>query len=137
MIPSHRAIVANQNRTTYTQPHSVVIQFSTNFQLSRLNVQVERYQTKLRKHNIDVKYPDTSSQRHLANPDSEGAIAQHDRTTVLSDTHRNHPHVPVSWGKVNVHTLGPLLNSYQDTIAEKDEIIQGYEVINYTRFRGV
>lgn len=96
-----------------------------------MNVQVERYQTKLRKHNINVKYLDTSSQPHVGNLDSEEAAA-HDSITVLSETHRNHPHVPVSWGKVNVHTLGPLLNSYQDTIAEKDEIIQGYEVINYT-----
>lgn len=41
--------------------------------------------------------------------------------------HKDHPHTPVSWGGVNAHTLGPLLDAYQETIAEKEGIIQEYE----------
>ncbi|KAJ8936623.1 hypothetical protein NQ314_012238 [Rhamnusium bicolor] len=47
---------------------------------------------------------------------------------ILSEVHQNHKHTPVSWGSVSVHTLGPLLDAYEDTIKEKEEIIQNYDV---------
>lgn len=33
----------------------------------------------------------------------------------------------INWGPVNSHTLGPLLNAYQETIYEKNDLIQQYE----------
>lgn len=88
----------------------------------RLNVQLERYQEKLRKHSIaDIKgkhiyqQGDITSCDHQITPES------------LQGEHGAHPHVPLSWGKVNSHTLGPLLVAFQDTINEKDDIIAEYE----------
>ena len=46
---------------------------------------------------------------------------------ILPEGHWGHGHTPVSWGKVHQHTLAPLLNAYQETVAEKEEIIRGYE----------
>ncbi|XP_044729841.1 putative leucine-rich repeat-containing protein DDB_G0290503 [Chrysoperla carnea] len=72
----------------------------------RLNVQLERYQDKLRKHFKE--------------------------NIIIGDNYRDkiddeHIHVPCSWGDVNTHTLAPLLDAYQDAIAEKDEIIRQYQ----------
>ncbi|KAJ8963433.1 hypothetical protein NQ318_018913 [Aromia moschata] len=64
----------------------------------RLNVQLERYQDTLRKNRAS-----------------------------LSEVHRNHAHTPIAWGSVNTHTLGPLLDAYEDAVKEKQEIISGYE----------
>lgn len=46
----------------------------------------------------------------------------------VDNQHRNHLHTPLSWGNVNSHTLGPLLDAYQDTINEKEDIIKKYEL---------
>lgn len=53
---------------------------------------------------------------------------------IFSGAHRDHHHTPISWGPVHTHTLGPLLDAYQDTIAEKDCIIRDYEteISNFT-----
>lgn len=32
-----------------------------------------------------------------------------------------------SWGSVDVHALGPLLNAYEESISEKDELLKKYE----------
>lgn len=34
----------------------------------------------------------------------------------------------MSWGKVNSHTLAPLLNAYEETITEKNQILEKYEL---------
>lgn len=91
-----------------------------------LNVQMERYQEKLRKQNPKTPRmslaPSSTVIDNLSNAES-GYCGNE----ILTQNHRDHPHVPVSWGKVNAHTLGPLLDSYQETITEKDEIIERYE----------
>lgn len=66
----------------------------------RLNVQLERYQEKFRKETTEP---------------------------VQIDGHSDHNHTPVSWGNVNVHTLAPLLDAYQNAVKEKEDIIQKYE----------
>lgn len=70
----------------------------------RLNVQLERYQEKLRK----------NYKHHILNPELEPEEPQEHQ-------------VPVSWGKVNTHTLAPLLDAYQDAIVEKDDLIKQYQ----------
>lgn len=50
---------------------------------------------------------------------------------IIDEIHKNHKHTPISWGNVNGHTLGPLLDAYEDTIKEKEEIIQNYELELY------
>lgn len=88
----------------------------------RLNVQMERYQEKLRKLNIKITQNSTPQHQNLENiPVIDG----HDPN--IFELHKDHSHTPISWGKVNSHTLGPLLDAYQDTITEKDEIIETYE----------
>lgn len=47
---------------------------------------------------------------------------------IFTEEHRNHSHIPVSWGKVNSHTLAPLLNAYEDTISEKNALLEKYEL---------
>lgn len=47
---------------------------------------------------------------------------------IFTEEHQNHSHIPVSWGKVNSHTLAPLLNAYEETITEKNEILEQYEL---------
>lgn len=85
---------------------------------------MEHYQEKLRKHNIKTKpinlNPIPESANHLETITAENI-------TYLSEDHLDHSHIPISWGPVNCHTLGPLLNAYQETISEKDDIIQSYE----------
>ncbi|XP_074029575.1 centrosomal protein 89kDa [Leptinotarsa decemlineata] len=91
----------------------------------RLNVQLERYQEVLRRNKINIPSP----------PQADGIQKRDTLYTswddiskeILSDVHRNHKHTPISWGSVNKHTLGPLLDAYEDTIKEKEEIIQNYE----------
>ncbi|XP_017784090.1 PREDICTED: protein Cep89 homolog [Nicrophorus vespilloides] len=83
----------------------------------RLNMQLERYQQKLQTNNLPTSQ------------ESEGEII------ALGDGHYGHKHSPITWGKVNAHTLAPLLNAYQETIAEKEEIIESYET-EMVRFTG-
>ncbi|GJQ76507.1 hypothetical protein Trydic_g2213 [Trypoxylus dichotomus] len=91
----------------------------------RLNVQLERYQQKLHGSNSNFANRSVSQGRQASAENSAHIFA--DNTNILSEAHRSHPHTPVSWGGVNAHTLGPLLDAYQDTIAEKESIIQEYE----------
>ncbi|KAK9892316.1 hypothetical protein WA026_019120 [Henosepilachna vigintioctopunctata] len=86
----------------------------------RLNVQLERYQEKLRKHNL----VETPIKNFSIVPEvGSGDILQ----DISQQNHNGHHHTPVSWGKVNSNTLGPLLEAFQDTINEKDDIINEYE----------
>lgn len=82
---------------------------------------MERYQDKLRKSNVR---PQLHSAENTNNPETLYCVDQQQQ--VLSD-HADHGHTPISWGKVNAHTLGPLLDSYQETIEEKDDVIASYE----------
>ncbi|KAL1512635.1 hypothetical protein ABEB36_002197 [Hypothenemus hampei] len=89
----------------------------------RLNVQLERYQEKLRKHNIPIeKYSLLHSQKS-----STSQLKDEEIINILTGDHQNHRHTPISWGSVNSHTLGPLLDAYQDSLNEKDDIIDNYE----------
>ncbi|KAJ3638921.1 hypothetical protein MTP99_002249 [Tenebrio molitor] len=88
----------------------------------RLNVQMERNQERLRKVNLKITQTSTPQHQSLENiPVVEG------NDPGEFEQHRDHSHTPISWGKVNAHTLGPLLDAYQDTITEKDDIIENYE----------
>ncbi|XP_050294635.1 protein Cep89 homolog [Anthonomus grandis grandis] len=91
----------------------------------RLNAQLERYQEKLRSHNITIeKYSYLQSQSKT----SKSQLRDDEIINILSSEHESHRHTPVSWGNVNSHTLGPLLDAYEDALNEKDEIIQTYEL---------
>lgn len=59
---------------------------------------------------------------------------ENDPKQIISEVHKTHKHTPMSWGHVNSHTLGPLLDAYEDNIKEKDEIIKNYEkeLCNFT-----
>ncbi|KAG5893920.1 hypothetical protein JTB14_028730 [Gonioctena quinquepunctata] len=91
----------------------------------RLNVQLERYQEILRRNNVNIPIPPLSES--LSKRDILEGSGDYISKEILSDVHRNHKHTPISWGSVNKHTLGPLLDAYEDTIKEKEEIIQNYE----------
>ncbi|KAL3287981.1 hypothetical protein HHI36_002435 [Cryptolaemus montrouzieri] len=91
----------------------------------RLNIQLERYQEKLRRNNI-VDSIDKNFDQHQIPEGGSGDKHIH-RETLLQENHIGHQHLPVSWGKVNTQTLGPLLEAFQDTINEKDEIINEFE----------
>lgn len=82
---------------------------------------MEGYQEKLRKHNLKVR---TFTGASMGLPENISRLDSQSINGALSEkNHSDHSHTPISWGKVNAHTLGPLLDSYQETIAEKDEII--------------
>lgn len=68
----------------------------------RLNVEIERYQGRLR----------------CASSQNETRF----EPQVADDK------VLESWGRVNIHALGPLLDAYQENIAEKDELIKKYGI---------
>ncbi|KAI4467611.1 centrosomal protein of 89 kda [Holotrichia oblita] len=91
----------------------------------RLNVQLERYQQKLHRSNSNIANRSINQNKRAATEGSSRIVV--DSTNILSDVHKDHSHSPVSWGRVNAHTLGPLLDAYQETIAEKEGIIQEYE----------
>lgn len=88
-------------------------------------MQIERYQEKLRKYNVktSVSNPVLPQYQSIENILTINETTQN----ILSQDSHNHNHTAISWGKVNVHTLGPLLDAYQDTINEKDSIIHDYE----------
>lgn len=94
----------------------------------RLNVQLERYQERLSKYNIKI-HPIKDKQLHRpeAIENLETISSENFIKNTLSESHWDHSHTPISWGKVNAHTLGPLLDAYQETVKEKEEIIQDYE----------
>lgn len=82
----------------------------------RLNLQLERYQETLRQ---------TNPNRSSATTQKLSAETEND---IFTEEHQNHSHVPVSWGKVNSHTLAPLLNAYEETISEKNGLLENYEL---------
>lgn len=93
-------------------------------------MQLERYQDKLQKCNInfnqyvsDVQLSELCENIPIVNNEN------------LSGSHWEHSHTPISWGKVNAHTLGPLLDAYQDTINEKEYILQMYQN-EFAKFSG-
>lgn len=75
----------------------------------RLNAELERYQDKLRECGQSVATKDIK--------DILDSKAQaNDIKKVLE-----------SWGSVNIHALGPLLDAYQESLSEKQELINKYE----------
>ncbi|XP_018566046.1 protein Cep89 homolog [Anoplophora glabripennis] len=96
----------------------------------RLNVQLERYQETLRRSNIRI----TKQYPAITDAVDSLEVDENISKNILSEVHKNHRHTPISWGSVNVHTLGPLLDAYEDRLKEKEEIIQGYdnELSNFT-----
>ncbi|XP_065091957.1 protein Cep89 homolog [Ochlerotatus camptorhynchus] len=74
----------------------------------RLNVQVERYQDVIREGSKGM---------------AVGDIPKID----FVDSSYGGTKDNLNWGPVNSHTLGPLLNAYEETIAEKNDLVQQYE----------
>ncbi|CAG9834359.1 unnamed protein product [Diabrotica balteata] len=95
--------------------------------LAILNLQLEKYQELLRTNNIPKPVVESYHKRDVLESSSSKEI--------LSEVHRDHKHIPVIWGNVNRHTLGPLLDAYEDSVKEKDEIIEEYE-IEMSKFTG-
>ncbi|XP_055384480.1 protein Cep89 homolog [Condylostylus longicornis] len=82
----------------------------------RLNVQIERYQDKERKFSTELPNDEPDNNCHLYHPTYRSKNSLH-------------------WGSVNTHTLAPLLNSYEEMIREKEDLIQNYES-EMNRFTG-
>lgn len=74
----------------------------------RLNVELERYQDKLRV--ACQKTEDVSTGN--SNDDF--------------DTASENKKIAEAWGRVNSHALGPLLEAYQENLIEKDELIKQF-----------
>lgn len=74
----------------------------------RLNVQLERYQEVLRKKNISI---------------SDGSVNISHTALSCNTKHRQ-----INWGTIDTNVLAPLLHAYQETINEKSELIQQYEI---------
>lgn len=95
---------------------------------------MERYQEKIRNpHERPIR--NTPVLPADARIENEVSAGHHSLSQALSAEHADHHHTPISWGKVNAHTLGPLLDSYQETIDEKDDIIAAYET-ELSKFTG-
>lgn len=94
---------------------------------------MERYQEKIRNpHERTTRNtPITTVEARNENEISAG----YSLSQALTAEHADHHHTPISWGKVNAHTLGPLLDCYQETIDEKDDIIASYET-ELSKFTG-
>ena len=75
----------------------------------RLNVELERYQDKLRNIGQSVESKNVTNIINGLDSDSDNKKASE------------------SWGKVNIHALGPLLDAYQENLEEKQELIKKYE----------
>lgn len=75
----------------------------------RLNAELERYQDKLRDSGQSVP-PRTVN-------DALDSRRSADNVNKVSE----------SWGTVNTHVLGPLLDAYQESLSEKEELISRYE----------
>lgn len=100
----------------------------------RLNVQLDRYQETLRRSNLNITL---SVLEDTNQKSSDSGIFDITRSKELIDEmHKTHKHTPVAWGNVSTHTLGPLLDAYEDTIREKEEIVQNYELELYN-FSGI
>lgn len=79
----------------------------------RLNVQVERYQDVIR--------------------ESKGLTSDIPKIDFVDSSYGGAKD-NLNWGPVNSHTLGPLLNAYEETIAEKNDLVQQFEreMIDFT-----
>lgn len=75
----------------------------------RLNAELERYQDKMREFGQGVATKDIND---MLDPKAQA----NDIKKVLE-----------SWGSVNTHVLGPLLDAYQESLSEKQELINKYE----------
>lgn len=71
----------------------------------RLNVEIERYQDKLRSRGDETMVGITNENE--ANFDNKCVLA--------------------TWSKVNFHALSPLLNAYDENIGEKDDLLKKYK----------
>ncbi|EZA53053.1 hypothetical protein X777_07231 [Ooceraea biroi] len=76
----------------------------------RLNAELERYQDKLRESGQSVL------PKHIN--DALDSKRSADNIKKVSE----------SWGAVNTHVLGPLLDAYRESLSEKQELINKYEV---------
>lgn len=94
-----------------------------------MNVQLDRYQETLRRNKLNISLSVLEDTIHKST--DSGIFDTNRSRELIEETHKNHKHTPISWGSVNSHTLGPLLDAYEDTIKEKDEIIHNYEVELY------
>lgn len=79
----------------------------------RLNVQLENYQEMLRKQDADGKHSHGRSRSHES----------HSATAIYFENID-----AIDWGSVHSHVLAPLLNAYQETIKEKNNLVKQYEV---------
>lgn len=85
----------------------------------RLNVQLERHQDLLR----------NSTAASTENPiDFSDEVMQ-------QTSNGRAPRPVLDWGRVNAHTLGPLLQSYTEIISDKNDLVQQYEA-ELGRFTG-
>ncbi|XP_071568356.1 centrosomal protein of 89 kDa isoform X1 [Temnothorax nylanderi] len=75
----------------------------------RLNAELERYQDKLKESGQSVLSKNVNDVLDFKRP-------AYDIKTVLE-----------SWGSVNTHVLGPLLDAYQESLSEKQELVNKYE----------
>lgn len=75
----------------------------------RLNAELERYQDKLKESGQSVLSKNINDILDSKRPA--------DDIKTLSE----------SWGSVNTHTLGPLLDAYQESLSEKQELVNKYE----------
>jgi len=73
----------------------------------RLNAELERYQDKLKE----------SGQNILSKNDILDSKSPTDNIKTVLE----------SWGSVNTHVLGPLLDAYQESLSEKQELVSKYE----------
>lgn len=69
----------------------------------RLNVQLEQHQEMLRNKNNDTT-----------------------RSKVEFEVD-NHANIEAKWGSVTTHALAPLLNAYEETVRDKQQLVQQYE----------
>ncbi|XP_046739133.1 centrosomal protein of 89 kDa [Diprion similis] len=73
----------------------------------KLNVEIERYQDKLRQEDRNgLQQTDTGTACEVDTIDTNKMLE--------------------SWGRVNIHALGPLLDAYQENLSEKDDLIKKY-----------
>lgn len=90
----------------------------------RLNVQLERYQEMLRKKPDGTKIVTNRKLDRSSDPNKEIDLT----TASISNVNER-----IHWGTVDSNALAPLLNAYQETINDKIDIIQQYEIeLNHT-----
>lgn len=82
----------------------------------RLNAELERYQDKLKESGQSVLSKNINDVLNSKNPAND--------IKAISD----------SWGSVNTHVLGPLLDAYQESLSEKQELVNKYEenIVNFS-----